>query len=619
MELANIIYYLATRICRICLQPTCAKSLISSHNLFFPLVLSYSGSDLIIKMEDNTNFHAAEPSASRLSVVDSDMVDEKGMPLMCNNIMSEDIPLSQLNNASKGVSKESPARAKTATKNAYISPEELYAQIEKSRDKLFFIAYAAQGDTNEDGREKWYLVRVDLDTCNDVEEAQNCDTTGRYYVEFYTKSLDDQNKPDVQSRWWMIWNSFSYKRGDMIIGNAREFDPNNKAAIKRRLVDLSKKMNPGNSRPEFQANLEKYTTYSDFVNLADPKIRLVGPFDFEQVQKHHINDNVDLGGVSPDDVYVRDRVPLSRWVDLTNALGGRNFTLPTIANTKSGKKRKSSDSEKKLPRSRIKPACHECAKVEPSSEMLIFDKTSALSKLCIHKACGLQTSLGNGTMARRTLISTNEVTELVQKTLSSIRNAATADGETFCVMNELKEELNRNLDAAMQSSSEAAARPRFPDVYPETDFDQDEVNNMPTVYGYFTRDDDPSGTSEMNAKIAKLDYDVTRRREKRLAKESAKETNILAAGVSSHTADVLARIVSVAKRRDSTDSEGPKKVARTTELVGEESSKESRSALSEPAQPYLNIPNLPRGWIMRRIPRTGSNSVSSHAHSSPLQ
>ena len=552
-------------------------------------------------MQDNTNLFEAEPSASRLSVVDSDMEDEKGMPLVCNSIMSEDITLSQLKNTNEDVSKRSPAKAKTATtKSASISPKELYAQIEKSRDKLFFIAYTAQGDTNEDGQEKWYLVRVDLDTCNDVEETQDCDTTGRYYVEFYTKSLDDQNKSDVQSRWWLIWNSFSYKRGDMIIGNAREFDPNNKAAIKRRLVDLSKKMNPDNSCPEFEANLEKYTTYSDFVNLADPRIRLVGPFDFEQVQKHHTNDDVDLGEVSPDHVYVRDRVPLSRWVDLTNALGGRNFALPTIVDIRSGKKRKSSGSEKKLSRSRTKTACHKCAKVEPSSEILLFDKTSARSKFCIHKTCGLQTSLDNGTMARRTLISTDEVTKLVEKTLGSIRNAATADGEAYFVMDELKEKLNRNLDSvAMQSSVEATVQPRFPEVYPESDFDQDEVNKMPTVYGYFTKEDDPSGTSETNAKIAKLDYDVTKRREKRLAKENVKET-------SQTTGEgVLARIAAAAKKRDSAHSEGPKKVARTTEDVGEESNKKSPSSvISElPEQPYLNIPNLPLGWIMRKIAR----------------
>jgi hypothetical protein len=77
------------------------------------------------------------------------------------------------------------------------TPQELYNQIKKSRDKLFFIAYSHNKDpliTGKDtGKEKkveykWYLVRVDLSTCQQLEETQNCMDSGKYYVEFYTKA-----------------------------------------------------------------------------------------------------------------------------------------------------------------------------------------------------------------------------------------------------------------------------------------------------------------------------------------------------------------------------------------------------------------------------------------------
>jgi hypothetical protein len=219
------------------------------------------------------DMHEAEPVASAASFVDSDMEDDKGSSLVCkNNTKSqendENVCLSELK--AKGAVKTSSSKAAAnKKKSASVTPKELYDRIKQSRDKLFFISYTAPDDDSakksNDSKEKWYLVRVDLDTCKEVEEAQNCETTGQYYVEFYTKATDDQTKSDGQSRWWLIWNAFSFVRGEMIIGMAREFNPNHKAAIKRRLVELSKRRSldgKGDMRPQFHPNLDRKSVIS---------------------------------------------------------------------------------------------------------------------------------------------------------------------------------------------------------------------------------------------------------------------------------------------------------------------------------------------------------------------
>jgi hypothetical protein len=92
--------------------------------------------------------------------------------------------------------------------------------------------------------------------------------------------------------------------------------------------------------------------------------------------------------------------------------------------------------------------------------------------------------------------------------------------------------LNRNLDNMAQqmsgtkvaSTNRSALGTGLPNVLPESEFTTIELQNMPMVFAYHVRSDDPSGLSEQNAKIAKLDHDVARRREKRLANQYSEES-----------------------------------------------------------------------------------------------
>ncbi|KAL3794677.1 hypothetical protein HJC23_010105 [Cyclotella cryptica] len=420
-----------------------------------------------------------------------------------------------------------------------LTPEELYTQIEQSRDKLFFIAYSVpsgSGDTPKkkegDVKKKWYLVRVDLETCYDLEEAQNCKTSGRYYVEFYSKANSDQSKPDSQSRFWMIWNRFAYKRGEMVIGHATEFDPNHKSALRKRLVDLSKKRSSDDAKGdaevvEFHPNLDRYTTWSDVVNLSDPYIRLVGPFDFEAVQPKHIDlEYFDPGNASLDDLYVRDRVPIPRWHELLVALEGRDIAMPSLEGKK--RKRKSSIGERKHAKNQA--ACQLCGKVDIGDESLLFDNTPALSALCVHTSCGLQsTSVDKDSPSVPKIVSRKEIWALVDKTIAGVRQATSSDGEVYCVLEEFSAQLISDLNGIKTQmatpSKTLITQPingsTIPRVFPESEFTPDEQQSFRVAFAHHVKADDPDGASEINAKIAKLDYDVEKRREKRIAREFA--------------------------------------------------------------------------------------------------
>ena len=458
-------------------------------------------------MTSDDDMQEVVPVASSASCVDDDMEDDKG-PLVCM-MKSED-----------AVTTKPVSRKKSAT----LTPQQLYAKIEESRDKLFFINYSLDdgsgGSKTEKPKEQWYLVRVDLDTCEDVEESQDCENSGKYYVEFYTKALKDKSKPDNLSKWWLIWNAFRWTNGEMIIGVSREFEPNNKAAIKRRLVELSKNNSTDEEVeiPHFHPNLDRFTTYSDIVDLTDPKIRLVGPFDFEAVQSKDVAADIklELGNISPDLVFIRDRVPISHWMELLKAIKGSNMPLPTIEDSKAKKKRRQSNIGRRKS-VKIQPACHLCGRVDSTKELLVFDGSLSHSSLCAHKECGLKSLSAN----ERMLISTKEVSELVEKTLKSVRQSTTSDGTAFCVLDELRSQLDLHLN---QAARNGVVTPEYPAVYPCSEFADGELRNMPELYAYYTKADDPDGVSERNAKIAKLDRDVEKRREKRLAREYAGES-----------------------------------------------------------------------------------------------
>mmetsp|Transcript_13131 Transcript_13131/g.23802 ORF Transcript_13131/g.23802 Transcript_13131/m.23802 type:complete len:821 (-) Transcript_13131:80-2542(-) len=444
---------------------------------------------------------------------------------------------------------ESPAPAlptlSTPKSPAPKTPQELYNKIKKSRDKLFFIAYNHSKDpliSNEakEGMKKgyqWYLVRVDLSTCQQLPDTKNCQKTGKYYVEFYTKSSYDQGKlmpgnplengvtaakmkakPDSDSRYWLEWHDYYFdKHGDMVVGKAKEFLPNSKKAIHRRLMDLSQRKRQGPSSPgtsegedrlmsEYHPNFDKYTTWADCLDLMDTKTRLVGPFDFDDIKPPPLKEEdlaifneetKKLFSVNHSNLFVKERVHLSRWQELTEALKGREIEPPTVpkevrrkkkrvsvskraremsmgqAVQPSGEKRAREESKgqaaqpigEKRAREESKgqatqffsdvraqaepkrPVCQDCGKGATEKEpLLLFLATSSRPSLHVHASC--RKKKHDQTIASKGKIK-QEIMSMVEATFTRTRQATPGDGKAYYVFGEVKEALNQALGSWM--------------------------------------------------------------------------------------------------------------------------------------------------------------------------
>ena len=180
--------------------------------------------------------------------------------------------------------------------------QELYEQIENSRDKLFFISYPndkykskKKGASNNKEREyQWCLVRVDLTTCKTCsDETEQCQSTGKYYVEFYMKASYDQGilltgnklengissakmmkpKADNESRYWLEWHEYHInKAGEMEVGKWKEFQPNTPKAIIQRLMNLVQQKR----QDKFNNSQDAAASGSDNMNVeSDGEERLI--------------------------------------------------------------------------------------------------------------------------------------------------------------------------------------------------------------------------------------------------------------------------------------------------------------------------------------------------------
>ena len=281
----------------------------------------------------------------------------------------------------------------SAVASAIKTPRELYARIEGSRDRLFFIAYSDDDDDDQQdsddahnkskknghGKEggnvvkksKWYLVRVDLDQCLDPELQLDCQRTGRYYVEFYAKASYDRGillpgyerennvpaakmlpKPDSESRYWIEWHEYHYdKRGAHHVGKWKEFHPNSRVRVRERFADFCRDRIGGGDdeggvaetvAPEFHPDFDRYLAQATILDLMDAKTRLVGPFDFdadatkppplhmEYFATTYDEGSRDLFLASYSNLYVKDRVPIRRWEELLHAIKGRQIDPPEV-------------------------------------------------------------------------------------------------------------------------------------------------------------------------------------------------------------------------------------------------------------------------------------------------
>jgi len=236
----------------------------------------------------------------------------------------------------------------------------------------------------------------------------------------------------------------------------------------------------------------------------------------------------DLFSENHSKLYVKDRIHLSRWQELTEAVKGREIDPPTIpleTNRKkkrvAGSKRvredtkgpvdKSSGQAKKITSNEV--VTREGGEGATEREALLFFPATSSAPSLTKKRDD------------QTIMPKKDVLSLVERILTQIRQATSADGEAYYVFGEVKEALNQALGSwtrgmtAVPSRKEAevstaSAKTSEPlEGFSEANFTEEEISGFPMAFAY--NHEDPSGISEKNAKIATLDYEVEQRRLKR--------------------------------------------------------------------------------------------------------
>lgn len=288
------------------------------------------------------------------------------------------------------------------------------------------------------------------------------------------------------------------------------------------------------------------------LDLFDTTTRLVGPFDFDDTIPPPMEEK-DLKMLSEEckkvfsanqsRLYVKDRVPLKKWEELSEVVKDKDIDPPTIvveSKKKKPKKKKQSTGTKR-PREeskegQVKQSSKKSSKkarkeTNKEKELLNFPAISSQSSLSIRAS-----DKGKKIVSKDK--ASQEVSSIVQEAFAKTRQATSNDGKTYYILSELKDTLSKAIESwtgdkevSFESPSVSKASKKLPEAQAkvssepleglhESDFSTNVVESLPVAYAYEV--DDPAGISEENAKIAQLDYAVEERRFRRSNIQSAK-------------------------------------------------------------------------------------------------
>jgi len=431
----------------------------------------------------------------------------------------------------------------------------------------------------------------------------------------------------------------------MIVGKAKEFLPNGQTAIRRRLMDLCERkrnsQKEGSSSPsgsasdgsgsgsdgeerlmsEYHPDFDRYTTWADVMDLMDDKTRLVGPFDFEDTKPPPLTDeelamyNKETRKIFMEhhsDLYIKDRVQISKWYELAvEVLRGRNDIEPPSIAVENPKKK-----------SRLSGNKRGWSPMGTSaSALLSFPATSSRPSVDIHHPSFGPPSTKKKHAASKTPVSKGklkeEILSVIDTTLYRTRHAnSSVDGEVYYLFQEVKDALKKafgnwtietpttddggkkddekdNDDDDDDDSGEVKKSHEPIQGLDEEKFSKKEVDTFPVVFAY--NNDDPSGVSEENAKIATLDYEVEQRRLRRRSSEGG--------GVGGSKSTTTARRAS---KPSTSKPSTPKSSPRSRVATDKDFEK-----AAEPAEGF------PKGWMMRRFKRSGGSRHEDRYYYSP--
>ena len=186
------------------------------------------------------------------------------------------------------------------SRSSVCSSVELFSAIQSSTDRLFFIAHQPEGTRHV----RWFLVTADIQqtlaepSCGDPQQS------GKYHVRFYARHPGDPYMlAENEARWWPELHNYS-------IDNAGTIHYGDRV-----LVD-----------PTHVPDTKKIIAWSAVVDLTDPEVHLLGPFDFQDALLN-----------SPDRTPAfRQYVPSKHWADLAKACIARSIHPPDIAAPSNG-------------------------------------------------------------------------------------------------------------------------------------------------------------------------------------------------------------------------------------------------------------------------------------------
>jgi hypothetical protein len=158
-----------------------------------------------------------------------------------------------------------------------ISTPQLVAAIVKSEDKLFFIVHAATATaTATAGRKEWKLIQVNF--TKSIQQQPACLQNVRFLVDFYIEHHRDGALDIRDRRFWLEY--YRYNAHKTILTRYRIVQPSQfseRTAMNKDLVP-----------------------YREWINLSDPTVSLLGPFDYATINNRK----------------TRDRVPGPQWSQL---------------------------------------------------------------------------------------------------------------------------------------------------------------------------------------------------------------------------------------------------------------------------------------------------------------
>ena len=136
---------------------------------------------------------------------------------------------------------------------------------------------------------------MDLDQT--AQTSPNAETSGRYYVHFYTRHPADKLETDPDARWWPEWHKYS-TAPDGTIDYGDQYL----------------------TYPTRTPDATKCIAWADVVHLADPSTRLLGPFNFQ-------DPCCNPKGRSPS---FRQIVPETHWTELAAICSDNGIQPPRL-------------------------------------------------------------------------------------------------------------------------------------------------------------------------------------------------------------------------------------------------------------------------------------------------